>query len=33
LALLILSARAWRRKVIEKFVGKTITTADIVAVI
>ena len=33
LALLILSARAWRKQVTERFVGKTFTTAAIVGVI
>ena len=33
LALLILSARAWRKEVTEKFIGKSFTIAAIVAVI
>jgi hypothetical protein len=33
LALLILSARAWRKQVTEKFLGKTFTTATVVSLI
>ena len=33
LALVVLSARAWRKQITEKFIGKTFTTAAVVAVI